>query len=171
MIIPEVQAIRTRYAQALRAHFGADARRINHALKVLGFAERIMAGAGVAPELQKIIVITALLHDVGIKAAEEKYHSSAGSYQELEGPPIVRAIMASHGEPAPLVERVAYIVGGHHTPAKNDGLDFQIIWEADLLVNIEEDGLASDLAKLPAIIEKNFLTAAGRAIAQAEYLR
>ncbi len=171
MFNDEAQALRERYAQALKAHFGADGRRINHALKVLGFAERIMTGEGVAPEVQKIVVITALLHDVGIKAAEEKYQSSAGPYQELEGPPIVRAIMSSYGEPAPLIERVAYIVGGHHTPGKNDGLDFQIIWESDLLVNIEEDGLAADKAKLPAIIEKNFRTATGRAIAQAEYLR
>lgn len=170
MTYEDAHALRNRYIQALQAHFGADARRINHALKVLGFAERIMAGEGVAPELQKTVVITALLHDVGIKAAEAKYHSSAGPYQEQEGPPIVRAIMAGFGEPASLIERVAYIVGGHHTPGKNDGLDFQIIWEADLLVNIDEDGLAANKAGLPAIIEKNFRTAAGRAIAQAQYL-
>ena len=158
------------YKKELEAHFGPDQRRINHALKVLGFAKRIMAGEATPADMQKTVVITALLHDVGIKAAEQKYQSSAGPYQEQEGPPIVRAIMGRNQEQPALIDRVAYIVGGHHTPGKNDGLDFQIIWEADLLVNIEEDGLAAMKDKLPAIIEKNFRTATGRAIAQAEYL-
>ena len=69
-----------------------------------------------------------------------------------------------------VIERVAYIVGGHHTASKNDGLDFQVIWESDLLVNIEEDGLAAMKDKLPALIEKNFRTATGRNIAQSTYL-
>lgn len=165
-----IDETRAYYTQALTEHFGEDVRRINHALKVLGFAERIIEGENVPAAMREVIVITALLHDTGIKEAERKYHSSAGPYQEQEGPAIVRAIMARRQEPQALVERVAYIVGGHHTAAKNDGLDFQIIWEADLLVNIEEDGLVENKEKLPFIIEKNFCTATGGKIARETYL-
>lgn len=158
------------YTQELKQHFGTDQRRINHALKVLTFAQQIMEGEHVDERQQKVITITALLHDTGIKPAEEKYQSSAGNYQELEGPPIVRSIMAKHDEEESLIDRVAYIVGGHHTAAKNDGLDFQIIWEADLLVNIEEDGLTGNAEKLKYIIEKNFKTPTGLKIAQEIFL-
>lgn len=162
--------IKETYTEELKQHFGADQRRINHALKVLAFAERIMEGEKVSEAERKVITITALLHDTGIKAAEQKYHSSAGNYQELEGPPIVRQIMGKHNEDKELVERVAYIVGGHHTAAKNDGLDFQIIWEADLLVNIEEDGLGGDVDRLKFIVDKNFKTPTGLKIAHETYL-
>lgn len=158
------------YTQELKQHFGTDQRRINHALKVLHYAGKIMSGEGVDEKMRKVITVTALLHDVGIKAAEQKYHSSAGNYQELEGPPIAVNIMAKHGEEQALTERVAYIIGGHHTAAKNDGLDFQIIWEADLLVNIEEDGLTGDKNKLAPLIKKNFKTNTGLKIAEETYL-
>lgn len=164
-----MENFREEYIQELKSYFRSDERRINHALKVLKFAEQIMQGEGIDEETGKIITITAILHDVGIKVAEQKYHSSSGMYQEIEGPPIVREIMTRRNEPAALVDRVAYIVGGHHTAFKNNGLDFQVIWEADLLVNIEEDGLdKSD--KLSEIIEKNFRTATGIRIAHKLYL-
>lgn len=158
------------YAEELRKHFGADTRRINHALKVLHYAELIMDGEKVPEAMRKIITITALLHDVGIKAAEAKYRSAAGNYQELEGPPIARTMMHPYGEPHAVMDRVAYIIGGHHTAAKNDGLDFQIVWEADLLVNIEEEGWGKEKDKLPGIIEKNFRTVTGKNIARRQFL-
>ena len=35
----------------------------------------------------------AILHDIGIHEAERKHGSSSGRLQELEGPPIARAIL------------------------------------------------------------------------------
>lgn len=157
------------YIGELKRHFGADTRRINHALKVLAFAEQIMDGEKTGRAMRHIVTVTAILHDAGIKVAEEKYHSSAGPYQEQEGPPVARAIMRRAGEDEAVIDRVCYIIGGHHTPGKNDGLDFQIIWEADLLVNIEEDGLTGDKDKLRRIIAKNFKTATGKGIATRLY--
>lgn len=159
------------YIEELHAHFGHDTKRIKHALKVLFFAEMIMAGEKVDEEIRTIVTIAAILHDVGIKAAEEKYNSSAGRYQEIEGPPIAEAIMGRHAEPQHVFDRVSYIIGGHHTASRIDGLDFQIIWEADLLVNIAEEGLTDDVAKLGTIIARNFCTETGRSIASAQYLQ
>ena len=66
----------------LEEYFGPDTKRINHAKKVLGFAEELL-------QQEKadwhIVVPASILHDVGIKAAEKKYGSSAGHHQEREG--------------------------------------------------------------------------------------
>ncbi len=153
----------------LKEYFAADSRRINHALKVLGAAEAIMAGEQVSEQILQTVIPTAVFHDVGIKLAEQKYHSAAGPYQELEGPPVVRQLMEQLGKPKELIERVAYIVGHHHTADKNDGLDFQIIWEADLIVNIEEEEIYRHSEKMPGIIEKNFRTATGIRLAEDRY--
>ncbi|MCE5285614.1 MAG: HD domain-containing protein [Pelosinus sp.] len=158
------------YIAELKQYFGVDQRRINHALKVLKAAEAIMAGEDIIDARSRIITIAAILHDIGIKNAEAKYHSSAGTYQELEGPPVAREIMLRRSESTEVVERVTYIVGGHHTPSKNDGLDFQVIWEADWFVNIEEDGLFHDKNKVQQIIAKNFATMTGKQMAQNQYL-
>lgn len=161
---------REKYIEDMKNYFGDDARRINHALKVLGFAERIMDGEKIEGNLKKIITITAILHDIGIKMAEKKYNSSAGKYQEIEGPPIAAEIMSGNNENSDIIERVCYIIGGHHTASKNNGPDFQIIWEADLLVNIEEDGLYKNKENVKNIIDKNFETKTGRDIAVNMYL-
>lgn len=158
------------YIKELKQHFGMDERRISHALKVLRAAEKIMDGEKVTNDLRRIITITAVLHDVGIKPAEEKYNSSAGTYQELEGPPVAREIMERCGEAPRVIERVAYIVGGHHTSSKNDGLDFQIIWEADWFVNIEEDGFFKNVTKAEEMIKRNFVTKSGKKLANEQYL-
>ncbi|MBP2642769.1 MAG: hypothetical protein H6Q67_656 [Firmicutes bacterium] len=169
MLSDQEQLYLERYTKELNVHFGDDQRRIQHAHKVLDYVLQIIAGEKLEGEICSILIVTALLHDVGIKAAEEKYHSSAGKYQEIEGPPVIREMLGRWDEPQAFIERVAYIVGGHHTSAKNDGLDFQIIWEADLLVNVEEEGLDQDTEKLQAIITKNFRTSSGLRIANQRY--
>ncbi|MFW5836182.1 MAG: HD domain-containing protein [bacterium] len=158
------------YIDALRAHFGSDERRIDHSLKVLGHAEAIADEEGVAAHVRRFIFLAALYHDVGIKPALEKYGSSAAPYQEREGEPVAREILRGLGEPEEVVDRVAFIVGSHHTRAAIDGVDFQIVWEADLLVNIDEQGM-TERADLGEIVETNFVTAAGRRRATRLYLR
>lgn len=157
--------------EAMKQVFKDDDRSINHVLDVLNYAEAIMAGEHVEGEMRRIVTDAAVLHDIGIKEAERKYGSSAGPYQEKEGPPIAKEIMERLGRPAEVVERVCYIVGHHHTPSKVDGLDFQIIWEADLLVNMRDGGLDADQEKMKHIIDKNFKTQTGMRIARTLFIR
>lgn len=155
-----------KYIMYMKEYFGKDLKRINHALKVLYFADRIMDGENISDDkLKKIVTITAILHDIGIKNAEKKYNSSSGKFQEIEGPAVAREIMKNNNEDDNTIERVCYIIGGHHTASKNNGLDFQIIWESDFLVNIEEDELYKNLENVKNIIEKNFKTKTGKRIA------
>lgn len=48
-------------------YYAADPRRINHFLKVYGFAKAIGEMESVNAETQEILEIAALTHDIGIK--------------------------------------------------------------------------------------------------------
>lgn len=140
-------------------YFNSDARRINHSLKVHNFC-RIMCTLEQLEEKQQLAVnLSGILHDIGIKEAERKYNSSAGTYQEKEGPPIAREIMEKYDIDSEIVERVCYIVGNHHSYSKLDGIDFQILVEADFLVNIYEDQM--DKTTAASIRSKYFKTGTG----------
>jgi len=150
--------------------FGEDDKRIDHALKVLRFSEEILQGENITGKIAETVMLTAILHDIGIHEAERKYNSNLGTYQEIEGPPIAKRMLREMGIRNRTIERVCYIIGGHHTPSKIDDVDFQILWEADLLVNIEESGLMKDKnVNLRTIISKNFKTATGKRIAETLY--
>ena len=45
-----------------------------------------------------------------------------------------------------MIESVKYLIAHHHTYDAIDGIDYQILVEADFLVNILEDGLAKEAA-------------------------
>ena len=54
------------------------------------------------------------------------------------GPAVAKKLLMELGYDESLVERVCYLVGHHHTYTNIDGVDYQILVEADLLVNIYE---------------------------------
>ncbi len=140
-------------------YFGNDVRRINHALKVYGLARSIAILEGIEGRRLFGLEVAGILHDIGIKESERKYNSSAGRYQEIEGPPIVRKMLSEYDLPEGTVERVCFLVGHHHTYGKIDDIDFQILVEADFLVNIFEEGMSVRQAK--SIEDKYFRTNAG----------
>lgn len=150
-------------------YFNKDVRRINHALKVHDFCAAIAGLEGLDEKTRNIVELSGILHDIGIKEAERKYNSSAGPYQEKEGPAIAREIMEKHGIEAGMIDRVCHIVGNHHSYGKIDGIDFQILVEADFIVNIFEDGLESSSAA--SIRKKYFKTRAGTEFIERMYLQ
>ena len=148
-------------------YFGDDVRRINHFLKVYGYAKMIGECENLDDSMQEILEVTAVLHDVGIKVAEQKYNSSAGHYQQLEGPPVAKKILDELGYPDDFVERVMYLIAHHHTYTNIDGMDYQILVEADFLVNLFEN--ASTRKVIRSVDTKIFRTAAGRRILHAMF--
>lgn len=140
--------------------FGSDIIRINHLLKVYGFAQTIAANEGIDQQTKNVIEITAILHDVGIKISEEKYNSSAGHYQEIEGPAVAEDLLMEFNLEDEIVDRVKYIIGHHHTYDNIKGIDYQIVVEADFLVNSFEDSISNEANK--SIIEKIFKTDTGK---------
>ena len=140
-------------------YFAPDTKRINHALKVHNLAQTIARLEKLPPAELLILETAAVLHDIGIKAAEKQYHSSAGTYQELLGPPVARELLAEFDPDSSFLNRVLFLIGNHHSYRKIDGLDFQILVEADFLVNIAEDNLTQD--QIAVIKTKYFKTLTG----------
>ena len=104
-------------------YFGTDTRRIAHFLKVYGYAKTIGEMESIPEEKQYILEIAALMHDIGIKVSEEKYHSSAGNYQELEGPEEAEKILRKLEFSQDIIERVKFLIGHHHTYDQVDDID------------------------------------------------
>lgn len=125
-------------------YFGGDPKRINHFMKVYSYAVTIAEGENVNDRLRFIIETAAVVHDVGIKPAEQKYHSSAGKYQELLGPQEAEKLLYELNCPQDVAERVKYLVAHHHTYDNADGIDYRILIESDFLTNAYEDGLSKE---------------------------
>lgn len=147
---------------AMVAYNGRDGRRIGHAMKVYGYARAIAAGEKLTDVQRLSLELGAVLHDIGIHAAEEKYGSCSGRYQELEGPPIADSILTALEVPRSAIDRVCFLIAHHHSYDALDGPDFQILVEADFLVNIEEDNLGGEAVDRAR--EKIFRTRTGREI-------
>ncbi len=139
--------------------YAGEPNRIQHFLKVWGFAALMGRQEGLDARTQEILEVAALVHDIGIRPAEEKYGSDAGPLQEREGEPAARALLTRLGWDEALVGRVSRLVGRHHTYDDIDGPDCQLLIEADFLVNLFESGAS---AKVRAAARKNvFRTKAG----------
>lgn len=125
-----------------------DARRIQHFLKVYQFAALIGKLEGLSPEQQEILEIAAILHDIGIIPSEKKYGISNGKLQEQEGPAYARELLnriSGYGQE--FIERVCFLIAHHHTYEGVDGLDWQILLEADFLVNSFEKNMTEEAIK------------------------
>ena len=117
---------------AMIDYYQGQPKRIQHFLKVHAYAKLIGEQEGLDKEILDILEVAALTHDIGIKISEEKYNSSAGKYQEVEGPADLQYDKAK-------TDRVCYLIGHHHTYDQIDGIDYQILVEADFLVNLAEE--------------------------------
>lgn len=125
-----------------------DARRIQHFLKVYQFAALIGKLEGLSPEKQEILEIAAILHDIGIIPSEKKYGISNGKLQEQEGPAYARELLnriSGYGQE--FIDRVCFLIAHHHTYEGVDGLDWQILLEADFLVNSFEKNMTEEAIK------------------------
>jgi len=154
-------------------YFGNDAKRIQHAMKVLSFSYALWDAEAKDKSLadtdphKNTLLLAAILHDIGIHEAERKYASAAGKYQEIEGPAIAGQILVECGCAADVIDRVCFLIGHHHTYTMIDDLDFRILVEADFLVNMEED--AMDRPAIASIRDK-FMKTAGAADLLDSYL-
>lgn len=139
-----------------------DPKRIQHFMKVHDFSRTIGQLEKIPPEQLFILETAAVVHDIGIRVCEEKYGSCEGKLQEQEGPAIAEAMLSELGYERHVIDRVCYLVGHHHTYTGIDGLDYQILVEADFLVNLFEDAVPSENIK--KAYERIFKTESGRRI-------
>jgi len=164
----KTRTLKEKLLKDLEEHFGNDQKRIKHAKKVMDFAEELLREEKAD---WHIVIPASILHDVGIKAAEEKYGSSRGNYQEKEGPEIAKKILLKHGFKKEDIEEICEIVANHHTPGKVDTLNFKVLYDADWLVNLKDEVKTENDEDLKRVIGKVFLTDSGRKKAEEIYLK
>lgn len=149
-------------------YFQNDTKRINHFLKVWAYAKAIGENENIAFEKMEILETAAIVHDIGIKISEEKYNSSSGKYQQLEGPPIAKKMMEKLHYDKSIIDRVCFLIANHHTYTNIDDVDYQILVEADFLVNIQEDNMSAE--EIQRINKKIFKTNTGQVYLNIMYL-
>ena len=149
-----------RLTMAMVEYYAGDPKRIHHFLKVHELARLIAANEDLDGKTRLIIEAAAIVHDVGIKIGEKLYGECSGKHQEQLGPPMAKRMLADAGFPADVNERVCYLVGHHHTYTDIDGVDLQILIEADTITNLYENGDASEA--ITAAYNELFRTASGK---------
>ena len=113
---------------------------IDHLIKVWTYAKTIGELEGLDPETQFVLEVAAITHDIACPLCREKYGNANGKYQEIEGAPLVTEFLSDTGMTTEQISRVAYLVGHHHTLTDIKGMDYQILIEADYIVNASENG-------------------------------
>lgn len=148
-------------------YYEGDPHQIQHLIKVHSFARRIGLLEQLDEETLNILEIAAIVHDIGIKDAIEKHGSSNGKYQELEGPPAAKKMLMELGYQQNIIDRVCYLVGHHHTYNNINGWDYQILVEADFLVNFHESKMSKET--ISSTLAKIFKTKTGIQICNLMY--
>ncbi len=164
----ETGRFKEKFSLTMKKYFEKDLQRIQHAQKVARFAEEIAKEEGGNP---LVVLGSAYLHEIGVYEAEKKYGSSESEHQEKEGPSIVRNLLGRLGLKAQVIEEICDIIGHHSRPRKEETLNFQILYEAEWLVKIEENGISRDREKLESLIPKIFMTDTGKRLVEDLYLK
>ena len=148
-------------------YYGGEASYIQHFIKVHSFSKLIGEMEGIAEHVQFVLESAALVHDIGIKKAKAEFGLSDGKLQEQLGPDIAREMLNRLGYKKEDIERICYLIGHHHTYNNIDGMDYQILVEADFLVNMYEEEMSRE--GIQSAYEKIFKTEVGKALCRTMY--
>lgn len=147
-------------ALAMIDYNNGDPKRIQHTTKVHAYASLIGKCEGLDNEMLFILESAALVHDIGIRASERKYGHQNGKLQEQEGPAVARdLLMRIGGYSEQQIERICWLIAHHHTYHVCEDMDYQILIEADFLVNLYEDN--ESMNAMRAVHKKIFRTESG----------
>ncbi|MCK4837773.1 MAG: HD domain-containing protein [Desulfobulbaceae bacterium] len=168
--------LKERVAIEMKRYFDNDFKRIGHAGRVARLVKEIGTMIVDRDEHQDfnpaVAGIASYLHDIGIKEAEKKFDSSAPKYQHQEGPPVAREILTELGANEGIIEEVCDIIGHHHSPRPDETINFKVLYDADLIVNLEEKQkeAPSSQEHLEKIVSGSFLTQEGAEVASKTFL-
>lgn len=140
---------------------------INHFMKVYGYAQTIGRCENLDQDTQTILEVAAIVHDIACPLCREKYGNTNGQYQEKEGKILASEFLKDTGYSEEFINRVSYLVGHHHTFKNIDGMDYQVLVEADYIVNADESNYSKENIK--SAIEKIFKTKTGTALVKSIY--
>ena len=142
---------------------------IDHLVRVWTYAKTIGELEGIDADTQHILEAAAITHDIACPLCREKYGNTNGKHQEEEGMILVRAFLTDCGMCAEQIDRIAYLVGHHHTLDQIDGPDYQILIEADYLVNADEAPFSME--NIRNMHDRVFRTETGKKLLEEIYLK
>ena len=140
---------------------------IDHFLKVWALAKTIGEAEGLESETQEILELAAVVHDIACPLCRVKYGNTNGKHQEEESAPLVEEFFSKLSVGTLNVERIKWLVEHHHTYTNVDGMDYQILLEADFLVNAGESGYSKEAIENASV--NIFRTATGIRLLKSMY--
>ena len=157
----------TRIMEKMIAFSDGNIHDIDHFIRVWTYAKIIGELEGLDDETLFILEIAAITHDIACPLCREKYGSTNGKYQEEEGIPLVKKFLSGTGVPEDQIERVAFLVGHHHTFTGIDSADWQILVEADYIANATENGYSEQ--NIRNTMQKIMKTESGKRLLQSVF--
>ncbi len=148
--------------------FGDNPERVSHAIKVLEKAERILQEEKAAP---RVVLAAALLHGTGTGGGERKHRSGAPRCQEPEGPIVARRLLEDFDFSEEDTEHICRIIAGRPGGKEEETPEFRVVWDAHRLVDFCEEHTGAGGEEQQKLIEKIFLTTAGKKLAGGEQLQ
>ena len=141
---------------------------IDHLLQVWTYARTIGQMEHIDADTQLILETAAIVHDIACPLCRKKYGNTNGKKQEEEGMPLARDFLTGCGLDGTALERVVYLVGHHHTFEGIEGIDWQILVEADYIANAVENEYSRE--NVTNFIERIMKTESGIKLANAVLL-
>ena len=146
----------------MTAYPGNTLHDIDHLVKVHAWARAIAQSENMDPRDREIAEIAAIVHDIACPQCREKYGSCIPEKQEQEGAVLAREFLAKSGLTPEAVDRICFLVGRHHTTKGVQGMDWQILLEADYIANAGESHFAPE--DMQDFVSWVFRTRAGKQI-------
>jgi uncharacterized protein len=140
---------------------------IDHLIRVWTYARTIGELERLDGDTQFVLEAAAIVHDIACPLCREKYGNTNGKRQEEEGAPMAAEFLSGTGMTQAQIDRVAYLVGHHHTLRDIDGLDYQILIEADYIANASENRYSKE--NVENFMEKIMRTDGGKRLAKAVF--
>ena len=137
---------------------------IVHLVRVWTFAKTIGELEHIDAETQFILEVAAITHDIDCPLCRMFFGFVVGFFLELVGGSLELEFLHDTGLTPAQVDRVAYLVSHHHTLTDIDGIDYQILIEADYIVNAAESEYSKENIK--GFIHKVMQTNSGSMLAR-----
>ena len=150
--------------------YGGYLHDIDHFLEVWSYARTIGMQENLDVHTQEVLELSAVVHDIACPLCRIKYGNASGKHQEEESAALVEEFFEDFDElDSADLARISWIVSHHHTYTNVDGLDYQILLEADYLVNAGESDYKLEAIK--SAKENIFKTETGLRLLESIYLR
>jgi Zn ribbon nucleic-acid-binding protein len=153
---------------AMKGYFDGEKEKIDHSLKVLDFAERVMEQDRGNP---KVVIAAATLYDIGMGEAGKSPEGLQGTHVAEDQLAAVRRILESSGSNEEVIEEVCRILEDQRNPERIDTLNSKIVYDARRLADGPDRFESLEGAEFKRMIDSVFFTAGARKIAEDLYAK